>query len=96
MKIIQGCGHIIASPSPKQEKARKYLESCLCYACKAGEKAKDYKWPILTGSERQVAWAENIRQQYAKKAGWNDIQLYKRTDAEDWIIWHHEGEFPQD
>lgn len=73
--VTHSCGHIervsLYGPGKVREWRIKQLEQELCPECRAVEfankceedakKAKELELPVLSGSEKQVAWAETIR-----------------------------------
>ena len=73
-KITHSCGHTVehqiygTNVHGEREKKAAWLESRLCYDCykqaeaeKAAKASEDANLPELTGSEKQIAWATDIR-----------------------------------
>ncbi|MEU9354953.1 hypothetical protein AB0D65_29160 [Streptomyces griseoloalbus] len=73
--VTRKCGHDervdLIGPHKKREQTLERMEGSDCYACVEAQRekknaenaaaAKAAGWPALTGSERQVAWAETLR-----------------------------------
>lgn len=82
--------HQLYGPGRDRERKAAWLETTLCYACykeqqqlereqasaAAAEQAVDAGLPELTGTEKQVAWAERIR------ADWISQNGYRRSPLE--------------
>lgn len=79
--IVHSCGHTervsLCGPGSAREWRIQQLEQIPCPDCRAAEraqqsaedadKARKLELPTLTGSEKQVAWAETIRMQFIRK-----------------------------
>ncbi|MFI8206677.1 hypothetical protein [Streptomyces sp. NPDC085937] len=73
--VTRACGHQervdLIGPHRKREYALEQMEGSDCYACVEEKRQKENEenaaaaraagWPTLTGSERQMAWAETLR-----------------------------------
>ncbi|MET9776097.1 hypothetical protein ABZ023_17885 [Streptomyces sp. NPDC006367] len=86
--VTRKCGHEervdLIGPHRKREQTLERLESSDCYSCveaqlekenaKNAAAAKEAGWPALTGTVRQVAWAETLRTKAVEElrgtAGW--------------------------
>ena len=85
--------NLVGKHSQREWRLENVEPSKLCYECyqqklaeererenrEAAEAAKDMHLPVLTGTEKQVAWAETIRQQLLADI---DVFIYKRTRGE--------------
>lgn len=79
--VTHSCGHVervsLCGPNDAREWRLHQLEQIPCSDCRAAEqarqsaedaeKARKLELPALTGSERQVAWAETIRMRFVEK-----------------------------
>ncbi|MCG8971847.1 hypothetical protein [Streptomyces sp. CL12-4] len=73
--VTRKCGHDervdLIGPHRKREQTLEWMEGGDCYACVEAQREKENAesaaaakvagWPVLTGTERQVAWAETLR-----------------------------------
>lgn len=108
-EIKHSCGHIetveLFGKGEERERKIKWLESQPCFECqkaeanaKAEAEAKENGYPELTGTEKQVAWANTLRQQfvdsYNEKFGASNDQNFayflnwliaNKTEAKTWI-----------
>lgn len=97
------CGHegrvnVIGKQSDRQWKIDRHFEG-ICELCKekereeankkAAEKASEYEFPELKGTEKQIAWANTIRMDFyeslAKDGIVADDIINNETDARFWI-----------
>jgi len=63
------------------------MESFPCPPCRrkaADEEAVKQGLPFLTGTDKQVAWASDIRKEAMKRPQFRDV-CYRHTRAEWWI-----------
>lgn len=72
-EITMSCGHTetveLFGNANDRERKIEYLKTCKCHECEAAEKAaklarfnSDNALPALTGSEKQVNWADSLRE----------------------------------
>ena len=98
------CGHegrvnIIGKTSERQRKADWYFSNNVCEECRqkafekekeeAAQKAKDFDFPVLSGTEKQVEWANAIRvsfyEHFESKSIPVDNIILKESSARFWI-----------
>lgn len=98
------CGHdgrvnIVGKMSERQEKADWYFSNNVCEECRqkafekekeeAAQKAKNFDFPVLSGTEKQVAWANAIRvsfyEYFQEKNIPVDDVITKECEARFWI-----------
>lgn len=95
----EGRVNIIGKSSERQRKADWYFAHSICEECRqkafekekeeAAQKAKDFDFPVLSGTEKQVEWANAIRVSFyeyfqSKNISVDDV-ITKEQDARFWI-----------
>lgn len=97
------CGHegrvnVIGKMSERQWKIDRHFEG-ICEECKAKEreeankksteKSKEYDFPELSGTEKQIAWANTIRMNFYENCMYEYVDpddiIHNETEAKFWI-----------
>lgn len=101
--VTYTCGHtetveLFGKTSERERKIEWMEGNCLCPSCykeKQQEEAKAFDLPALTGTPRQVAWAETLRNGVFEKLEFEKLARGKNPTDEfvDWLKGQTESRF---